>query len=217
MVGVFIHTASPKYIFQGLATFKIRQEGGFWVQLSDEALVDEVQSGSTLAFGLLMKRYERLVYRIALDYAKNPDSAMDITQNVFLKAHSNLASFAGSGVFKAWLMRIARNESITWFRRQKKDRLTDELTADNTPVLRAVQTDEVERQQQHAVIQSELKKLSDNQRVAVSLRYFEEFSVREIAQVLEVSEGNVKSILFRGLEKLRNTTTFRRRHSYAQL
>ena len=56
------------------------------MQLSDEALVGEVQSGSTLAFGLLMKRYERLVYRIAFDYAKNPDSAMDITQNVFLKA-----------------------------------------------------------------------------------------------------------------------------------
>ena len=187
------------------------------MQLSDEALVDEVQSGSTLAFGLLMKRYERLVYRIAFDYAKNPDSAMDITQNVFLKAHSHLDSFTGSGVFKAWLMRIARNESLTWYRRQKKDRLTEELTTDNAPALRAVQSDEVEREQQHAVIQSELRKLNDNQRIAVSLRYFEEFTLREIAQVLEVSEGNVKSILYRGLEKLRNTTTFRRRHSYAQL
>jgi len=187
------------------------------VQLSDEALVDEVQSGSTLAFGMLMKRYERLVYHIAFDHAKNPDSAMDITQNVFLKAHANLDSFTGSGVFRAWLLRIARNESISWFRMQKKDRLTDELTAHNAPVLRAVQSDEVERQQQHDVIQSELKKLNENQRIAVSLRYFEEFSLREIAEVLEVSEGNVKSILYRGLEKLRNTTTFRRRRSYVQL
>ena len=187
------------------------------MQLSDEALVGEVQSGSTLAFGLLMKRYERLVYRIAFDYAKNPDSAMDITQNVFLKAHAHLDSFAGTGVFKAWLLRIARNESISWFRLQRKDRLTDELTADNAPVLRAVQVDEVERHEQRAVIHTELKKLSEKQRVAVSLRYFEEFSLREIAAVLEVSEGNVKSILYRGLEKLRNTTTFRRRHRYAQL
>ena len=187
------------------------------MQLSDEALVEEVQTGSTLAFGLLMKRYERLVYRIALDHAKNPDSAMDITQNVFLKAHTNLSSFTGSGVFKAWLLRIARNESISWFRLQRKDRLTDELVAHNAPVLRAVQSDEIERQQQHDLIQSELKKLNDKQRTAVFLRYFEEFSLREIAEVLEVSEGNVKSILFRGLEKLRNTTTFRRRHSYAQL
>ena len=187
------------------------------MQLCDEALADEVLSGSTLGFGLLMKRYERLVYRIAFDYAKNPDSAMDITQNVFLKAHLNLDSFAGTGVFRAWLMRIARNESISWFRMQKKDRLSEELTDANTPVLRAVQTDEVERLEQRAVIQAELKNLNDKQRVAVSLRYFEEFSLREIAEVLKVSEGSVKSILFRGLEKLRNTTTFRRRHSYAQL
>jgi RNA polymerase sigma-70 factor (ECF subfamily) len=187
------------------------------VQLSDEALVEEVLSGSALAFGLLMKRYERLVYRIAFDNAKNPDHAMDITQNVFLKAHSHLDSFAGTGVFKAWLLRIARNESISWFRRQKSDRLTDELTADNAPVLRAVQSEKVEQQQQRALIQTELKRLSDQQRLAVSLRYFEDCSLREIAAVLEVSEGSVKSILYRGLEKLRNTTTFRRRHSYAHL
>lgn len=187
------------------------------MQLSDEALVEEVQSGSTLAFGILMKRYEKLVFRIAIDHAKNPDSAMDITQNVFLKAHTHLDSFSGTGVFKAWLLRIARNEAISWYRAQRRERLNDELTADNAPVLRAVQSDHVERAQQQALIYSELKKLNEKQRLAVSLRYFEDFSVREIAGVLEVSEGSVKSILFRGLEKLRNTTTFRRRQDYAQL
>jgi RNA polymerase sigma-70 factor (ECF subfamily) len=187
------------------------------VQLSDEALVNEVHSGSTLAFGLLMKRYERLVFRIAFDHTHNPDSAMDITQNVFLKAHSHLDSFTGAGVFKAWLLRIARNESISWYRRHKKESLTDELTADNAPVLRAVQDDEVARQEQRVVLQSALQKLNTKQRLAISLRYFEDFSLREIAGVLDISEGSVKSTLFRGLEKLRNTTTFRRRHDYAQL
>lgn len=70
--------------------------------MSDEALVDEIHSGSTLAFGLLMKRYEKLVYHIVFNHAKNPDCAMDITQNVFMKAHKNLDSYSGSGVFKAW-------------------------------------------------------------------------------------------------------------------
>lgn len=185
------------------------------MQISDEALVDEARSGSTLAFGLLMKRYERLVYSIALYMVKNPDSAMDITQNVFLKAHTHLAAFTGAGEFKGWLLRIARNESISWFRGQKKDRLTDELTEANSPVLQAVQTDEIERLEQRHVIHSELKKLNDNQRLAVSLRYFEQFTLREIAEVMEVTEGSVKSLLFRSLEKLRNTTTFRRRHHCA--
>ena len=185
------------------------------MQFSDEALVNEVRSGSKLAFGLLMKRYERLVYSIALNKIGNPDSAMDITQNVFLKAHTNLDSFTGAGEFKGWLCRIAINESHSWFRRQKKDRLTDELTEANAPVLQAVQTTEAEQIEQRNVIRSELKKLNENQRLAVSLRYFEEFTVREIATVMDVSEGSVKSLLFRSLEKLRNTTTFRRRHHCA--
>jgi RNA polymerase sigma-70 factor (ECF subfamily) len=187
------------------------------VLMSDDALVDEIHSGSTLAFGVLMKRYERLVYRIAYNHAKNPDSAMDITQNVFLKAHKNLTSYSGAGVFKAWLLRIAYNESISWFRRHKNERVTEELTAVNTPVLRAVQVDEIARQEYQDIIFSELNKLSSKQRLAVSLRYFEEFSLSEIAAVFNSSEGAVKSILFRSLEKLRNTTTFQRRRDYAQL
>jgi len=187
------------------------------VPVSDEALVDEINSGSTLAFGLLMKRYERLVYRIAFDHAKNPECALDITQNVFLKAHRNLNSYTGSGLFKSWLMRIAYNESISWFRQQKNEFMTDELTQLNQPVLRAVQIDEVARKEHRDIILAELNKLSSKQRLAVSLRYFEDFSLREIAAVLDSSEGSVKSILYRSLEKLRNTTTFQRRHDYAQL
>lgn len=187
------------------------------MQMSDEALIEEIQNGSTLAFGLLMKRYEKLVYKVAFDHAKNPDSAMDITQNVFLKAHQNLDSYAGCGVFKAWLLRITYNESVSWFRQHRNERVTDELTPVNSPALRAVQVDEIARQEYQAIILGELKKLSSKQRTAVSLRYFEDCSLREIATVLNSSEGSVKSILFRSLEKLRNTTTFQRRHDYAQL
>ena len=138
------------------------------MQLSDEALVAEVLSGSKLAFGLLMKRYERLVYAIALNKAGNPDCAMDITQNVFLKAHTKLDAFTGAGEFKAWLCRIAINESHSWFRRHKKDRLTDELTEANAPVLQAAQSNEVEQLERRSVIHSELRKLNENQRLAVS-------------------------------------------------
>jgi RNA polymerase sigma-70 factor (ECF subfamily) len=187
------------------------------VHLSDEALVDEVNSGSTLAFAVLMKRYEKLVYRIAFCHAKNQDCALDITQNVFLKAHQKLDTYSGSGLFKSWLLRIAYNESISWFRRHKDERITEELTPLNTPALRAVQVDEIARDESRNILLGELKKLSSKQQLAVSLRYFEGFSLREIAAVIDCTEGAVKSILFRSLEKLRNTTTFQRRHDYAQL
>ena len=73
------------------------------------------------------------------------------------------------------------------------------------------------RKEVQAMIQTALKALSAKQHLAISLRYFEGFSLREIATVLECSEGSVKSTLFRSLEKLRNTVTFQRRGEYALL
>ena len=80
---------------------------------SDNDLVTEIRNGSQVAFGVLMKRYERLVYRVGFSYAWQPDSAMDISQTVFLKVYQKLDMFKGSGPFKAWLMRIAHNESVS--------------------------------------------------------------------------------------------------------
>jgi len=187
------------------------------VQFSDQVLVEEILGGSQLAFGLLMKRYERLVYRIAFHHVRTRDGALDIAQNVFLKVHRKLDSYSGAGPLKAWLIRIAYNESLSWLRRHRNDRMTDELTEVNAPVLHPVQEDEVTRMEDQAMIRTELEKLSDRQRLAVSMRYFEDSSLREIAAVLECSEGSVKSILFRSLQKLRNRLTFQRRDEYAQL
>jgi RNA polymerase sigma-70 factor (ECF subfamily) len=187
------------------------------VQFSDEELVEEVRKGSQLAFGLLMKRYERLVFRIAMNHVKNPDSAMDVTQNAFIKTYEKLDSYTGSGPFKAWLLRITYNESLNWIRRARKDQLTESLTEKNAPVLHAVQENEMGREEDQALIRTGLVKLNARQQLAISLRYFEGFSLREIAAVLECSDGSVKSILFRSLEKLRNTITIQKRGEYAQL
>ena len=93
-------------------------DGDRLVQLSDEALVDEIRARSQLAFGLLIKRYQRLVYRIGFHHVRNSEAALDVTQNVFLKAHQKLDSLKGSGAFKSWLLRIAHNESVSWLRKQ---------------------------------------------------------------------------------------------------
>jgi RNA polymerase sigma-70 factor (ECF subfamily) len=187
------------------------------MQFSDEALIGEIRKGSQLAFAQLMKRYERLVYRVGYRHARNPEGAMDITQNVFLKTHQKLDSFTAAGPFKAWLMRIAQNESLSWLRRHRNDQVTDELNEGNAPILYVVPEHEVARHDDRAMIYAELQRLNEKQQLAVSLRYFEGFSLREIAAVLDCSEGSVKSILFRSLEKLRNRLTFQRRDEYAQL
>lgn len=187
------------------------------MQLSDEALVDEVRTGSTLAFGLLMKRHEKCVYRIAYGYTRSPDQAMDVTQNVFLKAHHNIDSYGGTGTVAAWLMTIARNESASWLRKYRNDQFHEEITPVNEPVLAPVQEHEVERHQLRVLLRNELRRLNPREILALNLRYFEDCSLKEIARVLDTSEGTVKSILFRSIEKLRNFTAFRKDNDYAQL
>ena len=180
-------------------------------QFSDEDLIEEIRAGSQVAFGVLMNRYERLVYRIGYYYARHPENAMDITQNVFLKCYQKLGLFKGAGTFKAWLTRIAHNESASWLRTNRRHRDQVELTPVNSPHLEPVQEHETLRREYRELLMDEMRELNPRQQVAVSLRYFEDMSIREIAGALECTEGVVKSVLFRSLEKLRNRLTFRQR------
>jgi len=174
------------------------------VQFSDEDLIAETRAGSHVAFEQLIRRYEKLVYRIAYSYARQPASALDISQDVFVKAFQKLEQYRGSGSFKGWLLRLAHNESANWVRGQRRYQDHDELTADNSPPSQPVQESELLAREQRRLLFAELRRLNPRQRLAVSLRYFERTPVREIAAMLECSEGVAKNILFRSLEKLRN-------------
>jgi RNA polymerase sigma-70 factor (ECF subfamily) len=181
------------------------------VQFSDEALIEEIRSGSKSAYGQMMERYERLVFSVAVSYARNTDDALDISQNVFLKVYEKLDLYKGKGVFKAWLVRIAHNESVSWLRRQKRHRDYDELTPDKVPSIQAEQELQVVKDERWKILLGEIGRLNAKQQMALKMRYFQGMPIREIAGVLECSEGNVKSILFRGIGKLRDHLQEQRR------
>ena len=184
---------------------------GIMVHFSDEALIEEVQAGSRSAYGRLMERYERLVFKVGVSYTRNEDDALDISQNVFMKAYQKLDLFKGKGSFKGWLLRIAHNESISWLRKQRHFQDYDELTSDETPRLDADQESRVIARERWHLLQNEIIKLNARQQMAVILRYFEGMPIKEIAGVLECSDGVVKSILFRSLEKMRSRLHEQRR------
>lgn len=171
---------------------------------SDDALIEETRGGSRLAFDQLMQRYQRLVYRVSYSFARQPEDALDITQEVFLRAYRKLDSYQSRGTFKSWLLRIARNQGIDWLRSQKRHRGFEELTADRVPEVPATQESELYQREQRQILMCAMDGLNPKQRLAVTLRYFEEMPIRDIAEVLECSQGVVKSILFRSVEKLRN-------------
>jgi RNA polymerase sigma-70 factor (ECF subfamily) len=175
------------------------------VEASDRELLAEIAAGSDLAFDRLMRRYRRLVYRVAYGFTGDQESALDVMQETFLKVHTRLASFRGEGQLKNWIVRIAANEAMNW-KRSSLRFPTSEL--DESVYSRPDTHDERDRAigVEHALTRS-LAGLDPRQRLAIVLRYFGERSTREIAASLECSEGTARNVLFRGLQKLRAKMT----------
>ena len=173
---------------------------------TDQELLAEIESGSDLAFDRLMRRYRRLVYRVAYGYTGERESALDVVQETFLKVHTRRGSFRGDGSLKNWIVRIAANEAMNW-KRSSSRMATSEL--DESVFTRPDGPDERDlagRTTGGALTRS-LAALGPRHRLAIVLRYFGERSTREIAAALECSEGTARNVLFRGLAKLRTMMT----------
>jgi RNA polymerase sigma-70 factor (ECF subfamily) len=172
------------------------------LEFSDQELANEVRSGSGVAFERLMRRYERLVFKVAFGFTGDGESAMDVTQNTFLKVHERLGSWRGEGDLRNWIARIAANEAMNWTRARRR-RPTSEFDEDvflqpDPPQERAFR-----HREQRETLHRSLSSLNPRQRLAVVLRYFQGMTTREISSVLECSEGTARNILFRSLRKLR--------------
>lgn len=170
---------------------------------SDQELLAEIRSGSDLAFDRLVRRYRRLVYRVAYGFTGERESALDVMQETFIKVHTKLGGFRGEGRLRNWLARIAANEAMNWHRSSPRLETTG---LDESVFLRAdprEETDFGDRGRDERTLERSLAALAPRQRLAIVLRYFGERSTREIAATLECSEGTARNILFRGLAKLR--------------
>lgn len=174
--------------------------------LNDEnaELIEQVLDGSTNAFDKLMINHQEMVFRIGLQFGKNRENAMDITQNVFLKVYENLKSFQGRSSFKTWLMRIAYNEGTNWIRKNKNE-LDNEAFDEEVNMVQnsPSQEDEVLAQENRSILLRSLLSLNTRYRLAVVLRYFEDKPLREIAHILNCSEGVVKNMLYRSIQKMK--------------
>jgi RNA polymerase sigma-70 factor, ECF subfamily len=183
---------------------------------SETTLIERCLGGEQAAWDELIKLHTKRVYGICYRFTNQDTQAQDLTQDVFLRVFKTLSSFrAGEGSFTVWLTRLTRNLLVDHYRRTKHDRVTDALE-DKLPVLE-------ERTAQHSrtegllagreageLLQAGLQKLSPELREAVILRDLEDLEYREIAQVLKVPEGTVKSRLNRGRAELARVLRRRR-------
>ena len=175
---------------------------------AETSLIERCLSGEQGAWDELVKIYTKRVYGICYRFTGRDNEAQDLTQDVFLRVFKTLASFrAGEGSFVVWLTRLTRNLLVDHYRRSKHDRVTDALE-DKLATLeeRTAQSSRTDGmlagREAGELLQAALQKLSPELREAVILRDLQEMEYREIAKVLEVPEGTVKSRLNRGRAEL---------------
>jgi RNA polymerase sigma-70 factor (ECF subfamily) len=173
---------------------------------SDDMLIDDIRNGQRESFDELMQRHQHNVYHIAYNFTQTTEDAMDLLQNIFLKAYQNLHKFRGESLFKTWLMRITYNEGQNWLKRNRKHDMQVALSVnDSLPAATPTQEDDFLVSEHKTQLLRCLYELNTKYRLAVVLRYFENFSTREIAETLNCSEGVVKNMLFRSIQKLKSS------------
>jgi RNA polymerase sigma-70 factor (ECF subfamily) len=171
---------------------------------TDEELVAAVLSGDLGAFDRLMSRYERLVYRVVQRAGQGREDALDATQTVFLKAYRSLRSFRREASFKTWLLRIAHREGLNLARGRRRIPEREAIDEAAPELARpAAQETELVAAERAGLLRRALATLQGRPRTAIQLHYLDHWSIRDVAHVLEASEGTTKSILFRGVRSLR--------------
>jgi RNA polymerase sigma-70 factor (ECF subfamily) len=176
----------------------------------EKALVERAKN-NTEAFGVLYDKYYSQIFGYVLRRTANIDVAQDVTSEVFLKALKNIGQFHWRGVpFSSWLYRIATNEIANSFRgKGRREALIEKVT--NSTSLSDVSVEveitraeeELQKHEEFLALHENIAKLPLKYQEVITLRFFEKKQLKEIGTILGKREGTVKSLLHRGLAKLR--------------
>src|SRR3954463_16391373 len=194
--------------------------GAIPIRVEEASILTELRAGSDDAYAWLIAHYHQPVYSLVYRIIHDPADAADTTQEVFLKVFRGIKNFNGEASLKTWIYRIAIHEASNqkrwWFRHKRQecsieapesanednDRpvgLKDTLADDNESPFDCYAHEEV-----RARVEAELKEVAEPYRTTLVLRDIEGLAYEEIAEILQVSLGTVKSRLTRGREALRN-------------
>jgi len=159
--------------------------------------------GAIDAFNLLVSRWEKRVYNYLLRITGNREDALDLTQDVFLKAYQNLRKLDDPARFAPWLYRIAHNEAYSLFRKRRPEVDVAELEPESTDDGITVGGSSVFPLELSLAVAGALERLSPEQREAVVLKIYQGFKFEEMAEILECPVSTVKSRLYAALELLK--------------
>jgi RNA polymerase sigma-70 factor, ECF subfamily len=191
-----------------------KQKNSGTMAASDTELILQTQRGNMDAFEQLVQRYDKRVLTIAAGYVNSSDDAKDIYQEVFLRVYKGLPKFQYKSEFSTWLFRITTNVCLSHRMRGRRHSHTslDQSVNDgdgHSNALKDTLSDNTTSDQQiHNAeiilrVEQALKSLSPRQKMVFSLKHYEGYKLREIAEMMKCSEGTVKKYLFEATARLR--------------
>lgn len=183
------------------------------VQKTDEKLMVDLKNGDREALGHLVRRYQNDVFRFCLHYLRDVERAKEIAQETFIRVQVSCQRFDETRVFRPWLLCIARNLSLNELKR-KKTVLMESLeeyasvAREESGEISSVSSDgpdhELMEKERQEYLERLLLALDDDSREIITLRFFQQMSAREIAEIVGSTEGAIRTRIHRLLKTLRN-------------
>jgi RNA polymerase sigma-70 factor, ECF subfamily len=176
---------------------------------NENRIIERILSGDEIAFAEIVKIYLKPVYNFVYRLVDDRDAAEDLTQETFVKAWKNLKSFNQSKSFKTWLFTIAKNTTFDWLKKKKEIPFSSFADKEGESWLENIASDEIlpdeilERQNIAEEFEDILEKIPIHSRAVLLLHYKEDFSLHEIAEILDEPYNTIKSRHQRGLVRLK--------------
>lgn len=170
----------------------------------DITLVNRFRQGDERAFNEIVHRYKKQIYYTIFRMVRNSDDAMDLAQDTFVRAYKAIAEFNCDSSLYTWLYRIAVNLSINYMNRNKtKDwqSLDDVVKPLRSPTANPGRA--IEEKELNIALRKAIQQLPEKQRAIFVLRFYQDLSHKEIAAILDRSEGSVKANYFHAIQKLK--------------
>jgi len=180
--------------------------------ISEEEIIKQILLGDKNKYSLLVEKYQQMIFTTCMGFLHNKDEADDLTQEIFIQAYLSLVSFKNKSTFSTWIYRIAVNASCNKIRKsvrknflQRLEILTGSGKHEQLYIPSSV-VDNPEniliRQEDNDLVRRALDSLPENQRTAIILSRYDEMSQKEIAEIMNVTESAVESLLQRAKKSL---------------
>lgn len=171
---------------------------------NDEYYISQIGMGDTNAFAVLVDRYKDLVFTLALRMVKNRDEAEEVAQDTFVKVYRSLKKFKGDSKFSTWIYRITYNTCLDRIKKNKKFNANYSVDEFSDMQLKSIDNalDNLDLKERQKTIQNCIDRLGEEDSFLISLYYYDDLSLDEIAKTVGLNANNVKVKLFRIRKKL---------------